>query len=497
MGSFFANMTGQFAGTNLADIQGSVGASADEASWIATIYTIASFAGIILAPALLKTLGLRRYFVANAVLFATSAWLCALATSLPMLQIMRALQGLAAGAFGPIAFTAVFVMCKGPRLPWGISLLAFVLLVSVNAGLVLSAPIEATLGWRGLFVAQLWGVTLLALAALRWMPVAPLNRDGLKTDWGAVTLLTLATGALVLVLSQGTRRFWLDSPVVAWSLSLGIGALIGFAVIHRYSTVRIIRVVKLLDRRFGIPILLNLVFRASFAVTIYLIPLLLTLTQSYRPLQISHALWWCLLPQLAAFPLAWKLLHQLDSRVVMVAGLLLVGLGIWLASCATGLVAGEQLRASLVLLGIGQMLFLVPNLLVGASSVKPEDGPTATIAFNISTLGGTTLGVGLASHLATERQKLHSNVLVDHVSWLDPLASDRLSALAGAWSTRIGDDMAGSVALANLGATVRREAWLLAINDSFAVIAAIVIAGIVGVALIGRCPPLSRPVNAP
>ena len=180
-------------------------------------------------------------------------------------------------------------------------------------------------------------------------------------------------------------------------------------------------------------------------------------------------------------------------------GLLLVGLGTWLASCATGLVAGEQLRVSLVLLGMGQMLFLVPNLVVGALSVKPEDGPTATIAFNLTTLGGTALGVGLASHLATERQKLHSNILVDHVSWLDPLAGDRLSALASAWSTRIGDDMAGNVALVNLGAAVRREAWLLAINDSFAVMAAVVIVGLLGVALIGPSPPLPRPHpgNAP
>ena len=148
---------------------------------------------------------------------------------------------------------------------------------------------------------------------------------------------------------------------------------------------------------------------------------------------------------------------------------------------------------------MGQMLVLVPNLVVGALSVKPEDGPTATIAFNLTTLGGTALGVGLASHLATERQKLHSNILVDHVSWLDPLAGDRLSALASAWSTRIGDDMAGNVALVNLGAAVRREAWLLAINDSFAVMAAVVIVGLLGVALIGPSPPLPRPHpgNAP
>ena len=108
--------------------QGSFGASADEASWVGTIYTIAAVAGIILSPMLLKTLGLRRYFVASAVLFAACAWLCAIATSLPTLLVVRAFHGLPGGAFGPIAFAAVFVFCNGTRLAWGLSLLAFVLL---------------------------------------------------------------------------------------------------------------------------------------------------------------------------------------------------------------------------------------------------------------------------------------------------------------------------------------------------------------------------------
>ena len=72
---------------------------------------------------------------------------------------------------------------------------------------------------------------------------------------------------------------------------------------------------------------------------------------------------------------------------------------ILLAAFSTNLAAGEQLRASLLLVGVGQMMFLVPTLLSGASTLGPADGPTATVAFNATTLGGTTPSITFTAYL--------------------------------------------------------------------------------------------------
>ena len=160
-GSFIANLGAQFAGTNLADIQGSLGVSADEVSWVTTIYSAANFFGFVASPVLARALGLRRLFLVSAVAFALIAWLCSTATSLPFLLALRALHGFVGGMFGPMAFVALFRAWNGPRLPFGLALLAFVLLVSVNAGPVVSGYVEAALGWRGLFLRKAW-------SALRW-----------------------------------------------------------------------------------------------------------------------------------------------------------------------------------------------------------------------------------------------------------------------------------------------------------------------------------------
>jgi len=472
-GAFFASLANQFTSAHLADIQGGLGVSADEASWITTIYTMTSFIGIVLSPVLVRAFGLRRYFAGAALVFAVTAWAAFASTTLPAMLVARAIQGVAGGSFGPIAFVAIFALWKGPRVTGGLALLAAVLLIPANAGPILAAPIEAAFGWRALFLVQSFLAVALLCAGLAWMPVAPVNRDALKTHWPAVVLLALGLASLVLVLSQGTRRFWFEDDLIAIAASVSIGAWLGFAVLHRHASTRIVDIGLLLRREFGLPILLNLIFRASFAVTVYLIPLLLTLTQGYRPLENAQLLWWCLVPQVGAFGLAWHLLARVDGRKVMFAGLLLCAVGTLLAASSTSQLAGEQLHASLLLLGIGQMFFLVPALLSGASTLGPADGPTATIAFNATTLGGTTLGTGLVSHFATQREKFHSSALVEQVSVLHASASGRLSSLGSLLDVRLGereDNLAR--ALAQVASLVRREAWVLSINDAFLVVGA-------------------------
>jgi MFS transporter, DHA2 family, multidrug resistance protein len=392
-GSFVANLGAQFAGAHVPDIQAGLGASENDASWITTLYTVATFFAFALSPLLARTFGIRRLFLASAAVFAVAAGASAIAPELNVLLAARVAQGLAGGMFGPMAFVAIFRSWSGPRLPFGFALLAIVLLVSFNSGPALAGPIEAASGWRALFFAQVVLAVPLIFAGLRWLPQAPLNANGHRGEWAALFLLAIATGSLVVLLAQGTRRGWFDSGLMVSMALLSLVAWIGFVIAHRLSPVRVLHGRKLLDRRFGIPIALNFVFRASFAATAYLLPLLLASTRADG----RSAICWLLLPQIAAFPLVWRWLQRVDHRVPMALGLVFVAGGIGVVGFASILLPG------LVLTGVGQVLFLVPALMTGASSLKPEHGPTATIVFNMTTVGGTTLAVGLLSTFVNAR----------------------------------------------------------------------------------------------
>src|SRR5580704_9212262 len=60
-GTFEANLGSQLAGAGLVDIQGGLGVSADEASWIGTVYPMAQVVAVPLAAILAQAFGIRAF----------------------------------------------------------------------------------------------------------------------------------------------------------------------------------------------------------------------------------------------------------------------------------------------------------------------------------------------------------------------------------------------------------------------------------------------------
>lgn len=493
-GSLLVGASAQFVSVNIADIQGGLHGSADETSWMLTAYSMASFAGIVISGVLFKTFGIGRYLVGISLVFAGMALACAITDDLTVAIELRAIQGFAAGGFNPAAFVVVFMVMGGVRLAAGATILAFVLLFPSTVGPVLSGFVEEALGWRSLFFIQAAIGVSIAVAASAFAPRQPVDWGALKTDWTAIVLLSIALAALVLVLNEGTRRFWFESDIIVWAAAASAGAMAGFVFVARFSPIKIMAPHLLLTRWFGLPIWLNLVFRIGLVVISYLVPQFLARVHGYRPLEISELMLWAAIPQLATLPLVWRLMHLLERRLVMALGLLLCAFGAAVLANETSLSAAEQFRFSLVVFAVGQLLFLVPVLVAGTAMLKPADLPTASLAFNISTIGGTTLGVGLISNLVTEREKFHSNVITEAVSVYNALDVDRVANIASAFAGRVADDAAATArAAAAVALDASRQAWVLSFNDAFLIVALVLAISALGIALLNKAPPLPRP----
>jgi DHA2 family multidrug resistance protein len=494
-GSFLVNLSGQFVPFNIADIAGALGASADEGSWLVTVYSMGLFGGIVFASPLITTFGLRRYMAASALLFSVSAFVAAFGPPLPWTIALRGLQGFAAGGFGPMAFAATFTTTAGRRLPFGLSLLALILLVPASLGPPLSGYVEDRLGWEALFYIPSGIGAGLAMLAILLLPRAPINWPGLRKDWTSLLLLCAALAATLLVLGQGTRRYWLDSSTIAWSLAIGVGAWAGFLLTVWRSPIPVLSLELVTRRTFAVPITLNLLFRTGFATTTFLIPQFLVLVRGYRPLELGELYLWAAVPQLLAYPLTWWLIRRIEGRLIISSGLVLFGLSAVFAAGLTSDAAAAQFRLAMALAGAGQVLFLVPNLVAGGMRLQPADGPTASLLFNATTLGGTTIGVALANELVTERQKFHFGALAESAGAYDSY-SERLESLAAVFASRSGDE-AVDVArtIATVAEVLRREAWVLSFNDGFLLVGALLIVSAAGVLLLHPQPPLGGSSN--
>src|SRR5579872_1007034 len=110
IGAFIAVLNIQITNASLPDIQGAIGAGIDDGGWISTSYLVAEIVVIPLTGFLTPVFSLRRYLLANTVLFLVMSVACAHASTLQQMIALRALQGFFGGVLIPLAFTIALTM---------------------------------------------------------------------------------------------------------------------------------------------------------------------------------------------------------------------------------------------------------------------------------------------------------------------------------------------------------------------------------------------------
>src|ERR1700728_916555 len=93
--------------SSLPQIQGEIGATISEGTWIMTGYLAAEIVVIPMSAWLTRLLGLRRLLISAVVLFVAFSLLCALSTNLTEMIAFRIGQGLTGAALIPSAQTII------------------------------------------------------------------------------------------------------------------------------------------------------------------------------------------------------------------------------------------------------------------------------------------------------------------------------------------------------------------------------------------------------
>jgi hypothetical protein len=120
-------------------------------------------------------------------------------------------------------------------------------------------------------------------------------------------------------------------------------------------------------------------------------------------------------------------------------------------------------------------MFLPPAMSAGLKTVFAKGIPYIVnflvIFLFTQSIGGSMASAALGTFV-TLREKFHSSVLVEKIVMSDPLVAQRVSQLAGAYGKVITDKtLLNAEGLTLLAQQVSREAYILAYNDTFLMIA--------------------------
>ncbi len=203
-----------------------------EVSWVVSGYLLTA---AIVAPIYGRVgdhYGRRRLLLVALAIFAVASLWCALATSLPMLIVGRALQGAGGGGLMTLA-QAMLGEHIAPRDRGRYQgYFAAVFALASTLGPVFGGYLTQQLSWRSVFIVNLPLVAIAALLALR-VPLSPREETGrFRLDYIGVTLFAASTVALLYGLSSFGHRGALHAGAQAAAIA---GAAAGFVALVRWE----------------------------------------------------------------------------------------------------------------------------------------------------------------------------------------------------------------------------------------------------------------------
>ncbi len=498
LGAFTAILDIQITNASLSDIQGALGASTEEGSWISTAYLMAEIIVIPLTGWLSSVVGLRRYLSVNTMLFTAFSLACALSTSLSQMILFRAGQGFTGGVLIPTAIVIVRTRLSKSQQPIGIAMFGLTATFAPAIGPTVGGWLTDNLSWHYIFYLNLIFGPLAAAIQLGAFDNVPARWAELfKGDWIGIGLMATGLPALTYVLEEGQRKDWFGSPVIGWVSLLAAFGITGFIARELMAARPFINLRVLAHRSVGGSCVLMTVLGAVSFGSIYIIPVYCAQIQGYNAQQIGYVVMWSGLPQLLLFPMMPLIMRTFDARLLVVTGTLFFIASCWINVGLTHDVGADQLILPQLLRAIGQPLFTIPLSQLSTAGLAPRDTADASALSNMMRNLGGSIGIAMLSTMIDRREHMHFSVLAEAITVNATRTQERLSSLAADLHGHIADQAAAKgAAIGMLAAQVRREAYVMAYADGFYIVGVSLVLSLGVVAILKKPQRTAGPIEA-
>lgn len=197
-------------------------------------------------------------------------------------------------------------------------------------------------------------------------------------------------------------------------------------------------------------------------------------------MQIGEVIMWVGLPQLFIMPFVAKLSSTVDNRILCSIGLLLFGGSCMMNAYMDASTGYDQLLWSQVVRALGQPFVMLTLSNFAMKGIAPKDMASASSLFNMTRNLGGSIGIALLATALSTREHFHSQRTGEAINAYSSATQLRIDQLTSSFMAKGYDAVtAGNQALQAIDGIVRREAYVMAYNDGFFLIGAILLACIV------------------
>jgi len=419
------------ANVSLPYMQGSLSATLDQVSWVLTSYVVA--AAVMTAPVgwLAARFGIKKLLVACVTGFTLASMLCGIAHTIEEMVLFRVLQGMFGAALVPLAQSVMLEIYPPHRRGWAMSLWGMGVMIGPIMGPILGGILTEYYSWRWVFFINLPVGIVTVIGLLTCMGESEGNR-GLAFDWFGFAALSIAIGALQLLLDRGEQLGWFDANEIVVMAIVSATAFY-FFIAHSLTTDRpFISMEIFRDRNFNIGLIFMFVCGVMLVASMALMAPMLQGMMGYPIIDAGVLLGTRGLGMGVSMLMAGRLMTVVDPRL-----LLFVGLSCCVASLNASIdftpdTATRTIAWVSMLQGFGLGLMFVPLNMIALSTLPVALRTQGTAMWTLIRNLGSSVGVAIVIANLTNKTIMMHALLAESVTPFNQAMADPAAAMLDA-----------------------------------------------------------------
>jgi len=387
-------------------IQGSVAASADQVNWVLTSYIVA--AAIMTPPSgyLANRFGRKRILLASIAGFVFASVLCGLAQSLGQIVGFRLLQGFFGAALVPLSQAILLDMYTPEERGAAMALFGVSVMVGPVLGPVIGGWLTDHASWRWVFYINVPIGALALVGVLAFVQESRADGDA-RLDWLGFGALSIAIGALQLMLDRGEQLNWFASGEIILEATIAAAAFYVFLV-HSFTAERpFVNPGLFRDRNFSVGMAFIFIVGLTYLASLALMTPYLQTLMGYPVVTAGIVLGPRGLGTMVCMFLVGRLVGKVDTRWLLLTGL---GLTAWAMYDMTGWtpdVAQWTIVTTGFIQGAGLGFLFVPLTTSTFATLPAAMRGEGTGLYNLSRNIGSSVGISIVSALLVENTQIN------------------------------------------------------------------------------------------
>ncbi len=461
-------------------MQGSLTATQDQITWVLTSYIVSAAIFMPTTGFLAARFGRKKLLITAVAGFTIASGLCGAAQTLGQMVVFRLLQGVFGASLVPMS--QAILLDSYPREKHGSAMAIWGVGVMVGPilGPMLGGWLTEYYNWRWVFyinvpigIAVVFGLVAVLTES---------KTEKMRFDWFGFGTLSLAVGALQMMLDRGQLVDWFSSTEVVIEAGLAALALYLFLVHTATAEKPFVDPQLFKDHNFRVGIMLIFVVGVILLASVALLTPYLQTLMGYPVLTAGLILGPRGIGTMVAMMIVGRLITKVDPRIFLLIGFGLSALSLYDMTAFTPDVSARTLLWNGILQGTGLGFLFTPLSTVTFATLPAHLRTQATALFSLLRNLGSSIGVSVVIFmLARNTQAIHAE-LAQYANPLNPalrhFPADRI------WDLKT---MAGRAAL---NMEITKQAEIIAYMNDYKLLAILALTAAPLVLLLGK--PQSR-----